>query len=374
MKHRYSYDTDSDGGSAAARLVRLVGSHKEVLELGTGPGSVTQLLHRQGCKVTGVEMESESIEICRQFCSYIIQADLELDTWKLELQGKKFDVIVIADVLEHLREPHRLLKSLEIFLRPDGYLVLSLPNVSHLTVVASLMAGRFPYQRNGLLDQTHLRFFGREDIDALLRESGFLWSRWEAARLEPIHGELKGYWSRLDESGQRFLANNVIDGDVYQHVIAAFPSNEAGHVSSAKLELAVIQSKLEENKRDSLLLMTRFEQEVGTLQAQLVDIEEALKSARKHSGSLEDVRDQLQLEQADLRTQLKATQLECQSLSQENSKIEELIESMQQLASVDEVRLHEINALKSERQSILTSRSWRLTAPLRFVFELFIKG
>jgi 2-polyprenyl-3-methyl-5-hydroxy-6-metoxy-1,4-benzoquinol methylase len=234
IKHRYAHEIDPNGGSAAAVLARMVEPGQRVLELGTGPGTVTRILHAKGCKVTGVEMDPETLATCAPFCERTVQANLEDPQWAAPLAGESFDAIICADVLEHLRDPRPLLNQLHGFLKPGGSVLMSLPNASHLTVVASLLGGRFPYQKNGLLDHTHLKFYGREDLDALLRECGLLWQHWHSVQVDPAQAELKAYWHLLDEETQAFLKTKCADGEVYQHVVRAQPATEAAHLQ--KLE------------------------------------------------------------------------------------------------------------------------------------------
>ena len=234
IKHRYAHEIDPNGGSAAAVLARMVEPGQRVLELGTGPGTVTRILHAKGCKVTGVEMDPETLATCAPFCERTVQANLEDPQWAAPLAGESFDAIICADVLEHLRDPRPLLNQLHGFLKPSGSVLMSLPNASHLTVVASLLGGRFPYQKNGLLDHTHLKFYGREDLEALLRECGLLWQHWHNVQVDPAQAELKAYWHLLDEETQAFLKAKCADGEVYQHVVRAQPATEAAHLQ--KLE------------------------------------------------------------------------------------------------------------------------------------------
>jgi SAM-dependent methyltransferase len=90
-----------------------------------------------------------------------------------DLAGRQFDCVLLADVLEHLRDPGRLLDDCRRHLRPEGTLVVSLPNVANLYVRLQLLRGRFDYTPRGILDATHLRFYTRETGRALLERHGF---------------------------------------------------------------------------------------------------------------------------------------------------------------------------------------------------------
>jgi 2-polyprenyl-3-methyl-5-hydroxy-6-metoxy-1,4-benzoquinol methylase len=81
--------------------------------------------------------------------------------------------VLLADVLEHTRNPMSVLKKVGDWLAENGIIILSVPNVAHLSVRLSLLAGRFDYMERGILDKTHLKFFTRNSIDNLLKEIGY---------------------------------------------------------------------------------------------------------------------------------------------------------------------------------------------------------
>ena len=304
IKHRYAHEIDPNGGSAAARLARLVAPGQRVLELGTGPGTVTRILHSKGCKVTGVEMDPETLAMCAPFCERSLQANLEDPHWHASLAGEKFDVVMCADVLEHLRDPRPLLSLLQQFLNDTGCVLMSLPNSTHLSVVASLMVGRFPYQSKGLLDNTHLRFFGRDDIDSLLRECGLVWQRWETVQLEPAQAELSHYWNQLEAADQEFLRAKCADGLVYQHVVRSYPSHAAGQLLKLEKDLEDQKSgyakmilEMESLRKDHAQEALVWDQEKKALQQQLVQLQAQLENSQATLGWTEE---QLQNHRASL--------------------------------------------------------------------------
>jgi guanyl-specific ribonuclease Sa len=251
------------------------------------------------------------------------------------LAGETFDAIVCADVLEHLRNPRPLLNQLHGFLKPGGSVLMSLPNASHLTVVASLLGGRFPYQKNGLLDHTHLKFYGREDLDALLRECGLLWQHWHTVQVDPTQAELKAYWQQLDEQTQAFLKTKCADGEVYQHVVRAQPAKDAAHLQ--KLE----------NDRNAMI--KAHEAQVLELNAQ---------SAAKKAAWL------LEKEQASVQHALQVNGL----VAKEQSIKVTLIWTQANLAWTEsQLQNHKqsIQELHAEIEALKQSTSWRITAPLR---------
>ena len=335
IKHRYAHEIDPNGGSAAAVLARMVEPGQRVLELGTGPGTVTRILHDKGCKVTGVEMDPDTLATCAPFCERTLLANLEDPLWWEPLGNEKFDVVICADVLEHLRDPRPLLEELPSFLNEGGCALMSLPNASHFTIVASLLGGRFPYQKNGLLDNTHLKFYGREDLDALLRECGFLWQRWHTVQVDPAQAELKQYWNNLEESDREFLKARCADGMVYQHVVRAFPASAMGHLHKLQKDLLDLEQ---------------------TQHAEVSRLKEAFESEKK-------------VWMAEQLTQTDRFKLAAQEFSVQLNSLREIEKNTQKNLdwTVDQLKNHQhsMQELMAEIQALKTSTSWRLTEPLR---------
>jgi 2-polyprenyl-3-methyl-5-hydroxy-6-metoxy-1,4-benzoquinol methylase len=164
-RHNYEYDVELDGNTAPAEVVRMVGSNKRVLEIGAGPGSITKHLYDPGkCHITALERDGEAIKKLTPYCDAVYQADLNDASWPDLLNKDTFDVIVAADVLEHLYNPWATLEQMKSLLRDDGYIVVSLPHVGHCGILACLINGDLQYRDWGLLDKTHIRFFGIKNI------------------------------------------------------------------------------------------------------------------------------------------------------------------------------------------------------------------
>lgn len=325
-----------------------------VLELGTGPGTVTRILHSKDCKVTGVEIDPEAITLCRPFCERIIQGDLTSMTWLEALKGEQFAAIVIADVLEHLPNPQVLLEQLPSLLGPEGFLVTSLPNASHLSILACLLNGVFPYQTKGLLDNTHLRFFGRKDVENLLNTSGFMWQRWETVELPPAQSELHTYWQSLSDVDRAFLQQRTVDGMVYQHVVKAYPSSESGHLERLRADLAASQSALREREKLHIEQLQVKQECIAALEVQHLQHEQLLK--QKYTTPEPELQHQHQ--------EVQHLQQQVQYLQQEHQLKQERISAL-------EVQLQQYQKLfqdaETQIRSILNSHSWRITSPLRWL-------
>lgn len=225
-KHNYEYDFDLSRDSAAAKVVRMVGHNKHVLEIGAGPGSITKILKQNnGCSVTGVENDYSAIEKLSEFCEAVYQCDLNASEWTSKLSGcGTFDVIVAADVLEHLYKPQETLAALKPFFSPGGYLVISLPHLGNNAVIASILAGDFEYRDFGLLDRTHIRFFAIKNMQQLIENSGYKILEAEFVINHPEQTELALHWGKLPAGIKTALADNRY-GSVYQVVMKIVPAS-----------------------------------------------------------------------------------------------------------------------------------------------------
>lgn len=148
---------------------------KKILEIGCGQGILGHLLKREDPtrEVVGVEANRMAAAAAMRRLDYVIVADVEKAT--LDFPLGYFDCLILLGVLEHLFNPWDILLYLKRFLRPDGYLLLSVPNVRNWTVLGLLInEGRWLYSDSGILDRAHLRFFTLRDIKELLASLHFV--------------------------------------------------------------------------------------------------------------------------------------------------------------------------------------------------------
>jgi 2-polyprenyl-3-methyl-5-hydroxy-6-metoxy-1,4-benzoquinol methylase len=166
------------GLSASHRIVLdAIADGARVLDVGCATGYLAAELSRRGCTVDGIEFDPAAAEQARAHCRAVVVGDLEAPATHADvremLAGERPDVIVCADVLEHLRDPWSVLSWLRTLLAPGGRAVISVPNIAHWTARRALLRGRFDYTDHGLFDRTHLRFFTRASAAELARRAGF---------------------------------------------------------------------------------------------------------------------------------------------------------------------------------------------------------
>jgi 2-polyprenyl-3-methyl-5-hydroxy-6-metoxy-1,4-benzoquinol methylase len=230
MAEKYDMRIEMGTDCAQTRAVRLVGTGKSVLELGCATGYVSRLLVEQaGCRVTGVDCNPEAAADARRFCERVILGDLDDLDYGRELGAERFDVILCGDVLEHLKRPDRTLAALRPFLRDGGYVVASIPNVAHASVVTELLGGHFSYRSWGLLDDTHLRFFTRDSIYACFERAGFEISYLDRLKVEPSETEFATDLSTLSAATARAVTAGE-ESRTYQFILVARPKDDAAAV------------------------------------------------------------------------------------------------------------------------------------------------
>jgi len=139
----------------------LVPRNSQVLELGCSTGYLGEFLEKSlGCKVTGVEIDKKFAQVANGRITKVIVGDLENNKIQIKiLQEPKFDVIFASAILEHLKQPEKVLKNLMKSLKKDGIIIITLPNVAYWRTRLELLMGRFNYTESGILDKGHLRFF-----------------------------------------------------------------------------------------------------------------------------------------------------------------------------------------------------------------------
>jgi O-antigen biosynthesis protein len=333
--YQYDFVVDLGSDNTHANVIKLIGEGRRVLELGPASGYMSEILRERGCTVVGIEIDAEMADQAARFCERVIVGDLDALDLEAELEEDHFDVIVAADVLEHLKDPLRLLKELRAFLSPGGYFVVSLPNVAHASVRLALLEGRFEYQDLGLLDRTHLHFFTHESIGQLFDEA-------ELAMVE-IHRQEAPIDTTEIAVDLEAVPPEIIrelkqdrDALTYQFVIKAVPLEASGmrelqsrlRAQALALDAAEVATDAAELARDAA------ERELGLVREQNVprmrELEEALAAISNREGevrvALIEAHDQI------LRRD--------EQIEEFNAKLRKLVEERQQLqerlASIDQ--------------------------------------
>ena len=156
-------------------LARVPSDAMCILDAGCSNGSLGEMLRTlvPGRRVEGIEFDVSFCQQAAEKLDKVIQADMNHFEWSLHYSESFFDCMIFADVLEHLIQPWQTLQEAVKYLKDDGVVIVSLPNVRHISALNSIfIKGTFPRISRGIFDQTHLRWFTRRDAVALLESAG----------------------------------------------------------------------------------------------------------------------------------------------------------------------------------------------------------
>ena len=148
----------------------------QILEIGCGSGATGMAIKQKFPDVTYIGLDTDKVatDIARTRLDRVIVSDIEkvhLDSFGLKKED--FDLIICADILEHLYDPWKILFDLRDYLTPDGKILASIPNVQYINHIINFLHGNWKYDDNGLLDVTHIRFFTLNEIAKMFAGTGY---------------------------------------------------------------------------------------------------------------------------------------------------------------------------------------------------------
>ena len=158
-------------GHARPDVLALVpASARSVLDVGCGEGAFGASLEARGARVTGIELDGRAAAVAERRLTRVLSLPAEEAVAAFD---ERPDVIVLADVLEHLADPAAVLGALRAILPSGGLLVFSLPNVTHASILGGALRGRWDRELEGIVADDHRTYAGREGWTALLSSCGF---------------------------------------------------------------------------------------------------------------------------------------------------------------------------------------------------------
>lgn len=218
---KYRQTIDIDAHNSTAHILRAVRSNTTVLEFGASSGYMTQYMKESlGCQVHIIEIDPyDGLEASQWAESSLIGAagNIELYSWVNFYSDEKFDHIIFSDVLEHLKDPWNVLKKASKLLDPKGSIIISVPNISHNSVIIDLINNKFDYRDLGLLDNTHVRFFTRPSLEKMVIDAGLRLEKEMNTFCSVEHTEFNNSLDDVPEHVAEELKNRP-DGLLYQFV------------------------------------------------------------------------------------------------------------------------------------------------------------
>lgn len=165
-------DLDKSPHSPHSIIPRLIGKKNAlVLDVGCNNGLIgREIAKLRQASIDGIDINEEALEEAGNSYRKIFRRDLYNS--KLEIEAEKYDYIIFSDILEHLPRPDLILKDARKYLKDDGRIIISLPNVARFEIRLDLLFGNFDCN-SGILSEDHLRFFTKKSAQKLIRNCGY---------------------------------------------------------------------------------------------------------------------------------------------------------------------------------------------------------
>ena len=175
------------------------------LEIGCGAGGNATWLRDHGAtRIVGIEVDSASAQQAGEVFDLVLSEPVETGLAKLD---EMFDLIICADVLEHLVDPWTTVRALAEVAAPGGTLVASIPNIRFARAIWQItLGGGFEYSTEGTFDRSHLRFFTRRNIETMLVGGGWSPRRWGYSKSRRLARLRSALWTLTSGRSGEFLA------------------------------------------------------------------------------------------------------------------------------------------------------------------------
>lgn len=241
---KYDFEIDLSQNSSTGIILNKLKKGSVILEFGCAAGRMTRYMKEVlGCKVYIVEYDKGAFEKARIYAEDGICDDILNYQWVKEFLDIGFDAIIFADVLEHLVEPEMVLEQAASLLKDDGCIYISIPNITHNDILLKAYEERFDYTPTGILDDTHVHFWGLKNVENIARSCGL--------NVRTIEGTYcsTGFTEQYGQTGhaEHMLLQNLLKertcGEVYQFVVVLDKDKAAGK-TDIQLKPAFLQSHL----------------------------------------------------------------------------------------------------------------------------------
>ena len=320
----------SNKESTHSKVLNLVGKNKSVLDIGCASGYLSKTLKDEfNCKVWGLDNDKESLEIAKKSCEETFLFNLETDSFAKVLKNKKFDVALMADVLEHLKDPKTTLEMLIPHI--NEHLVISVPNISHEAVIYELLSGQFNYRSLGLLDDTHIHFFTLDSLTKTLEELGLVIDDVQRTLITAEQSEFKTKLENFPE-GVRSYIDSLPHIKDYQYII------KASKPKKNSLNLTKRYIKLREEKSALNLSLEGYKESLQEKEIEISALKEELSQKALKNEALTEKVEELQTNENELNELLDWKKIKIRELSgifyKKRAELNELQEKNQELTQL----------------------------------------
>ena len=226
--HVYARDIEAGAHNSLSELVEHIPAGARVLDLGCGSGAIGAFLHRRDgavAAIDGLTISEDEAALAAPHYRRVEVANLETCVLPELFASGQYDIIVCADVLEHVRNADAVVSACTGLLAPGGRLLLSIPNAGYAGLVAELMSGEFRYRKEGLLDETHVRFFTQNTLTRFLQENRWVAESFSTIVRQLTQSEFRVAFDALPPAVARYLLA-MPNALTYQFIVVARPAGE----------------------------------------------------------------------------------------------------------------------------------------------------
>lgn len=172
FKKDSSLHLDKSPHSPHSIIPRLVSKENAlVLDVGCNNGLIgKEIIRLSQASIDGIDINEEALKEAGKSYREVFRRDLYKPT--LEIEAENYDYIIFSDILEHLPRPDLVLQDAKKYLKDDGKIIISLPNIARFEIRIKLLLGNFDY-RPGILSEDHLRFFTKKSATEMIRKCGY---------------------------------------------------------------------------------------------------------------------------------------------------------------------------------------------------------
>ncbi len=235
--HIYQRQVSAEFHDSLSVIASLISPGQTLLDLGMGTGGLGKFLQQAHAVVAdGVSLNPAEADMASAYYRRALVADLDQVDLIALFGDQRYDCIVCADVLEHLKQPERILAQAATLLAPGGRLITSVPNAGYCGLVAELIQGDFRYRPEGLLDNTHLRFFTRRSLQRFFSDNQWATQSTQTIRRELNKSEFQVAFDSLAPSVARHLLA-LPDALTYQFISVLQPMGAVSGLAAGSTQI-----------------------------------------------------------------------------------------------------------------------------------------
>ncbi len=275
-------------GDIASKLAEVVGRDRRVLQFAFSGGALESLLHDQGCVLTVVEPSEPDAIRAEEWAEKVLDIDLADPGGAWRFPEGEWDVVLLPDVVERLKDPGSVLRKARDLLAEGGCVVISVPNVAHASVRLSLLRGQFDCGEIGVVEEGPARYFTRSSITDLVQGCGYVVDIVDSVERALSPEELR---LSLDPLGlanleQVVRAFSEWEAVAYRYVIRAFPATEDARLAKLAEEKIMAERRLRELTRE-VGEYRRMASEMARLREEFAEAQAEIARSAEYAKSLE---------------------------------------------------------------------------------------